>query len=86
MHGRCLGKAKETRSLISIEQEIAQRITTACFISILLFRSLTNGVYRLKYKDSPDEYQVYCHMSEIGGCEGKGWTLVMKMDGTKVKN
>ena len=54
-------------------------------IHILFFRSSGNGVYQLKYRDLPGEYDVYCHMTEIDGCEGKGWTLVMKMDGTKVK-
>ena len=34
---------------------------------------------------------VYCHMDnnglgENGECEGGGWTLVMKTDGTKVKS
>ena len=29
---------------------------------------------------------VYCHMtsSGLGACGGGGWTLVMKIDGTKV--
>ena len=53
---------------------------------IVFFRSLGNGVYQLNYVNSPDKYQVYCHMTEINGCEGKAWTLVMKMDGAKVKN
>lgn len=26
---------------------------------------------------------VYCHMSGLGACKGGGWTLVMKIDGTK---
>jgi hypothetical protein len=50
----------------------------------IVLRSLSNGVYQLNYRDSPGKYQVYCHMTEINGCEGKGWTLVMKMDGNKV--
>ena len=28
--------------------------------------------------------QVYCHMAEIPGCDGGGWTLVMKINGSKV--
>lgn len=29
---------------------------------------------------------VYCHMTShgLGPCEGGGWTLIMKIDGTKV--
>ena len=30
------------------------------------------------------EVQVYCHMTDIPGCNGGGWTLVMKLDGSKV--
>ena len=51
----------------------------------LLFRSLSNGVYHLRNKSSLEEYQVYCHMTEISGCGSGGWTLVMKIDGVKVK-
>ena len=30
---------------------------------------------------------VYCHMkSDLGDCGGGGWTLVMKIDGSKVSN
>ena len=46
-------------------------------------RSLGNGVYQLNYRDLPGEYEVYCHMTEIDGCEEEGWTLVMKIDGTQ---
>ncbi|XP_028414182.1 uncharacterized skeletal organic matrix protein 5-like [Dendronephthya gigantea] len=28
-------------------------------------------------------YKVYCHMTDIPGCGVGGWTLVMKLDGTK---
>ena len=50
----------------------------------LLFRLLRNGVYKLKYTDSSEEYPVYCHMAAIPGCQGGGWTLVMKIDGNRV--
>ena len=36
--------------------------------------------------DSLEEYQVYCHMTEIPGCGSGGWTLVMKINGTKVNS
>ena len=28
---------------------------------------------------------VYCHMTSISGCHGGGWTLVMKIDGSSVR-
>ena len=51
----------------------------------MLPRSLSNGAYQLRSNDSLEEYQVYCHMTEISGCGSGGWTLVMKIDGNKVK-
>ena len=51
---------------------------------IVLLRSLSNGVYKLRNSHSLKEYQVYCHMNEIAGCAPGGWTLVMKIDGEKV--
>jgi hypothetical protein len=45
---------------------------------------LKNGVYNLRSNTSLDEYEVYCHMTEIPGCGPGGWTLVMKIDGNKV--
>ena len=59
-----------------------------CPCQYLLFSinsSLINGVYTLRNNDSLEEYQVYCHMTEISGCGSGGWTLVMKMGGNKVK-
>lgn len=29
--------------------------------------------------------KVYCHMTDLTGCGLGGWTLTMKIDGTKVK-
>ena len=52
----------------------------------MLFRSVGNGVYQLRNIDFLKEgYQAYCHMTEISGCGSGGWTLVMKIDGSKVK-
>ena len=32
------------------------------------------------------EFKIYCHMTnDLAGCKGGGWTLVMKIDGDKVK-
>ena len=45
-------------------------------------RSKGNKEYHLGSAKIP----VYCHMTSHGldGCGGGGWTLVMKIDGTKV--
>ena len=53
--------------------------------SFVMFRYLSNGVYQLRNNASHEEYQVYCHMTKIPKCGLGGWTLVMKLDGNKVK-
>ena len=53
--------------------------------SFVMFRYLSNGVYILRNNYSLEQYQVYCHMTEIARCGSGGWTLVMKIDGNKVK-
>ena len=44
-------------------------------------RLKTSRVYALKF--GSQEIPVYCHMGDFG-CGGGGWTLAMKIDGTKV--
>ena len=39
-------------------------------------------MYLLRF--GSQEIKVYCHMGNFG-CGGGGWTLAMKIDGTKVK-
>ena len=56
--------------------------TTVSNMLLLLFRSEGNRAYSLKL--GPASLPVYCHMSSLGACGGGGWTLVMKIDGTKV--
>ena len=56
------------------------------YSSFFLFRSLSNGIYKLKNNNSLEQYKVYCHMANITGCGKGGWTLVMKVDGNKVNN
>ena len=48
-------------------------------------RSAGNKAYSLKTRGG--KIAVYCHMTRngIGKCGGGGWTLVMKIDGHKVK-
>jgi hypothetical protein len=53
---------------------------------ILISRTLKSGAYYLQANGSLDQYPVHCHMAEIDGCGGGGWTLVLKTDGFKVRN
>ena len=48
------------------------------------FSGSKSGAYYLKTKE-PKAALTYCHMEEISGCGGGGWTLVMKIDGAKVE-
>ena len=47
-------------------------------------RSKGNRAYLLNVGSA--KIPVYCHMSRtgLGACGGGGWTLVMKIDGSKV--
>ena len=56
-----------------------------CANEIVLFtRSKANKAYLLD--DGSRKIPVYCHMTSQGldACGGGGWTLVMKIDGSKV--
>ena len=46
--------------------------------------SASSGPYYLKRKGGEPQL-VYCHMEELPGCSGRGWTMVMKINGTKVR-
>ena len=50
----------------------------------LFTRKRENKAYLLNVESK--RIPVYCHMeaAELGECEGGGWTLVIKIDGTKV--
>ena len=50
--------------------------------SVYTFRSDGNKKYPLKL--GKRIHPVYCHMTALNGCGGGGWTLVMKMDCSKV--
>ncbi len=52
-----------------------------CFPS--KYRNSTNGIYNLKSSSTGENYDVYCHMTDIPGCGGGGWALVMKLDGIR---
>ena len=51
---------------------------------LFLPRSKENKAYRLQMNTG--KLPVYCNMdgAGLGDCGGGGWTLVMKIDGTKV--
>ena len=53
-----------------------------CLLFSSLFRPNANKAYPLKLGKTI--VPVYCHMTTLDGCGGGGWTLVMKMDGSKV--
>ncbi|CAB3985910.1 Hypothetical predicted protein [Paramuricea clavata] len=60
-----------------------QELLSSCKELLQRNRSLSNGVYQLRNTDSLKQYQVYCHMTELSGCGQGGWTLVMKVNGSK---
>ena len=50
----------------------------------LLHRVTANGAYDIQLPPHSTRARVYCHMQEVPGCGGGGWTLVMKINGSKV--
>ena len=52
-------------------------------VFLMLRRESKSGAYYLKTEGGGVAH-TYCHMEEIPGCGGGGWTLVMKIDGKKV--
>ena len=48
-------------------------------------RESKSGAYYLKTEEGGVAH-TYCHMEDIPECGGKGWTLVMKINGKKVGN
>ena len=50
----------------------------------MLHRESKSGAYYVKTEEGGIAHN-YCHMEDIAGCGGGGWTLVMKIDGKKVR-
>ena len=50
----------------------------------MLHRESKSGAYYIKTEEGGVAH-TYCHMEEIAGCGRGGWTLVMKIDGEKVR-
>ena len=46
------------------------------------FSPVSNQSFPLKL--GSDTISVYCHVARLGPCGAGGWTLVMKMNGSKV--
>ena len=53
------------------------------FLYYFINRESKSAAYFLKTEDGGVAC-TYCHMEQIRGCGGGGWTLVMKIDGAKV--
>ena len=53
-------------------------------LSFFFTRAQGNGAYLLQMHSG--KVPVYCHMTShgLGACGGGGWTLAMKIDGSKV--
>lgn len=49
---------------------------------ILFSRPKENKEYALHVGN--EQVSIFCHLTDIPGCGGGGWTLVMKTDGSKV--
>ena len=54
-----------------------------CFIR-RYFSVAQNGIYQIKTDTATGFTKVHCQMTSLAGCPGGGWTMVMKINGTKV--
>ena len=73
---------RDSESILYMNLFFQELIIFVVFLFSSLFRSDVNKAYRLKL--GKKILPVYCHMTTLDGCGGGGWTLVMKMDGSKV--
>ncbi|CAB3989344.1 Hypothetical predicted protein, partial [Paramuricea clavata] len=75
--------------LNSFKQEINNKLTTvnkvlthkSCKQIWMSRRNNGDGVYRISVKNS-QVMDVYCQMTNVSGCKGGGWTMVMKINGS----
>ena len=49
-----------------------------------LFSSATDGIYKLQSLETKESYWVFCYKFDGARCGGGAWTLVMKLNGSKV--
>ena len=51
---------------------------------MVYFSDAQDGVYKIETNTAINLTKVYCQMTSLHGCSGGGWTMVMKINGTKV--
>ena len=54
------------------------------WLIVLSYSDAKSGIYTISDGEN-GEMKVYCQMSSVAGCSGGGWTMVMKIDGSKVR-
>ena len=59
---------------------------TTGYVALNKFRLKQDGVYRVLANTTSGYVRTYCHMSGLSGCKEGGWTMVMKIDGSKVSD
>ena len=64
-----------------VASQVILHFRNQCFFGLNSANS--NKAYELNVDSN--EVQVYCHMTNINGCGSGGWTLAMKIDGSKVQ-
>jgi hypothetical protein len=51
-----------------------------------LYSEAKSGVYKIQAETKSNFTKVYCEMTSLGECTEGGWTLMMKINGSQVKN
>ena len=71
-----------------IQVEVLRKLIFKRQHFFLCFNDSSRGNTAYLLQTNAGKIPVYCHMTShgIGGCGGGGWTLVMKIDGYKVRH
>jgi len=79
------GQVANSSGLLHYKLRVMILVCLNVLLSIYLSsRIRVDGSFYIR-ADSPSQYaNVFCHMTPIPGCGDGGWTLAMKIDGTKV--
>ena len=59
------------------------RLRGSSIIKLFLLSDAKDGVYKIKTETTSNYTRVYCQMTSLAGCAGGGWTMVMKINGSK---